>query len=198
MRRIGLGGGIGSGKSTLEAILRQRGFPVLDADAVVRDLLQPGTPLLEALVDAFGTAILTPSGTYDRKFVASVIFSDPAARRRINSIVHPSVGRVLREFLDSHSTDVPAAFVAIPLLRSEHRTDLALDEVWILEVDPEEAVRRLITGRSMSESDARARVRAQMSNEERRRLADFVIDNSGSPEELRSRVDERLAAWGIV
>jgi dephospho-CoA kinase len=176
-------------------MLRQRGLPVRDADVVVRELTEPGSELLLALVDAFGSAVLTPAGTYDRQFMASVIFSDASARRRVNSLIHPAVGRKLREFLDEAPDDVPAAFVAVPLLRAEHREALRLDEVWMLEVDPEVAVERLVTGRGMSDLDARARLRAQPSNEERRVLADVVLDNSGSPDELRLRVEELLARW---
>jgi dephospho-CoA kinase len=192
MRRIGIGGGIGSGKSTLEAMIRQSGLPVLDADAVVRDLLEPGSPLLAVVVDAFGAAVLTPSGVYDRQFVARVIFSDESARRRLNSIIHPAVGRRLREFLDEQNPDVTAAFVAIPLLSPEHRVQLGLDEVWVLEVSPDEALRRLVAGRNMSEEDARARLRAQLDNEARRTLADVVLDNSGPPEHLRAQLEELL------
>ncbi len=173
-------------------MIRQSGLPVLDADAVVRDLLEPGSPLLAVVVDAFGAAVLTPSGVYDRQFVARVIFSDESARRRLNSIIHPAVGRRLREFLDEQDPDATAAFVAIPLMRPEHRVQLALDEVWVLEVSPDEALRRLVAGRGMSEEDARARLRAQLDNEARRALSDVVLDNSGTPEHLRAQLEELL------
>ncbi len=194
MIRVALAGGIGSGKSAATAFLRGRGYLVVDADEVAREVVRPGRPAFVALVDAFGPAVLDPSGEIDRAFLASIVFSDPTARRRVESITHPKIGEVMADALEGASGDV--AFVALPLYRAEHRALLSLDEVWALEVSPATALARLGSERRMDPSDARARIAAQVTNEERRRLADRVIDNEGSIEDLHRTLEDALAALG--
>ncbi len=195
MRRIALAGGIGAGKSTAVDYLRARGFMALDADEVYRDLAAPHQPLLATLVDAFGSAILTHDGELDRSFLAAVVFNDRSALHRLNAITHPAIGRAIRRALDSADGDV--AFVAIPLFRLEHRDELQLDEVWSIQVSPEIAVDRLVSQRAMGESEARARIAQQMSNEERQRLADEVIWNNTDRDTLQVRLDELLRQRGL-
>lgn len=195
VKRIALAGGIGAGKSTAVDYLRARGFVALDADEVYRDLVAPQQPLLSTLVDAFGTAILTHDGELDRGFLAAVVFSDSSALHRLNAITHPAIGRAMRRALDGAIGDV--AFVAIPLLRLEHRHQLALDEVWSVQVSPEVAIDRLVAQRAMTESEARARIAQQMSNDERQQLADEVIWNNTDRDALRGRLDELLRQRGL-
>lgn len=195
MRRIAIAGGIGAGKSTVLAHLRARGFDACDADEVYADLTSPGRPLLNVLVDAFGSAILDQDGRLDRAFVASVVFDDPTALRRLNDITHPAVGVEMRRLLDEATGS--AAFCAIPLLRAHHRESLALDEVWSVLVTPEIALGRLVAQRGMSESDAARRLASQMGNDERAALADEVIWNNEGREELLARVDELLRERGL-
>ncbi|HQU27009.1 MAG TPA: dephospho-CoA kinase [Acidimicrobiales bacterium] len=194
MIRVALAGGIGSGKSAATAYLRGRGYLVVDADEVAREVVRPGRPAFMALVDAFGSALLDPSGALDRAFLAGIVFSDPSARRRVEAITHPRIGEAMAAVLEGAAGDV--AFVALPLYRSEHRDLLGLDEVWALEVSPETALARLSAERNMEPADARARIAAQVTNEERRRLADRVIDNEGSLEDLHRSLDDALAGLG--
>lgn len=195
MIRVALAGGIGSGKSAATAYLRGRGYAVVDADEVAREVVRPGRPAFVALVDAFGPAVLDASGAVDRAFLASIVFSDPTARRRVEAITHPRIGEAMAAALEVASGDV--AFVALPLYRAEHRALLGLDEVWALEVSPETALARLTAERAMEPGDARARIAAQVTNEERRRLADRVIDNEGSLEDLHDALEDALAALGV-
>ena len=195
MIRVALAGGIGSGKSAATAYLRGRGYAVVDADEVAREVVRPGRPAFVALVDAFGPAVLEPSGAVDRAFLASIVFSDATARRRVEAITHPRIGEAMAAALDGATGDV--AFVALPLYRAEHRALLGLNEVWALEVSPETALARLTAERAMEPDDARARIAAQVTNEERRRLADRVIDNEGSLEDLHGSLDDALAALGV-
>ena len=195
VKRIALGGGIGAGKSTVVDYLRARGYVAIDADEVYRDLVARQQPLLATLVDAFGTAILTSDEELDRPFLSSVVFSDRSALNRLNAITHPIVGRQMRRTLDAASGDV--AFVAIPLLRLEHRHQLALDEVWSIQVASEVAIDRLVSQRAMSVHEARTRIDSQMSNAEREQLADEVIWNNADRDALRDRVDELLRSRGL-
>lgn len=188
MLRLGLTGGIGSGKSTVETVLEQSGVRVIDADQIARDVVEPGKPAWTALVDAFGTAILQPGGALDREYLAAITFPYPANLRRLNSITHGLIGAAILEWIEGIGSQSFA--VALPLFRPEHRTIFGLNEVWALEVEPEVAVERLITFRSFSEDDARARIAAQMTNEARAKIVDRVITNNGTLDELQQKVKE--------
>ncbi len=194
MKRIGVTGGIGAGKTTVTDRLATLGFSVVDADVVARRVVEKGKPAWRALRDAFGTAVLTPEGDIDRKFLADVVFHDASALRRLNHITHGYIASELDADLRAQSADVVA--VAIPLYQPEHRTALGLDEVWAVLVEPGTAVARLTTLRGFSEEDARARLAAQPSNAARERLADRVIWNEGTLDELYAQVDAALA--GLV
>ena len=195
MKRIVIAGGIGAGKSAVADRLRDLGFVVVDADDVAHDVTNPGTPTLAALVDAFGTAVLDANGSLDRAFVADVVFHDPSALRRLNAITHAPIGVAIAERLAAANGD--AVFCAIPLFRPEHRSALALDAVWAVQVSPETAVRRLVEGRGFREEDARARLAAQMSNDERAALVDRVLWNEGSLDDLYVELDVALRDEGL-
>ncbi len=191
MKRVAIVGGIGAGKSTVTDRLTTLGFSVVDADVIARHVVEQGEPAWRALVDAFGSAVLTPEGDIDRKFLADVVFHDASALRRLNHITHGYIGAEMRAGLDSAPGDV--AFVAIPLYRSEIRDGLGLSEVWAIEVRPDTALDRLVSERGMDAEDARARLAAQVTNDERSALADRVIDNNGSVEDLYASLDAALS-----
>jgi dephospho-CoA kinase len=189
---IGLTGGIGSGKSTVSAALVARGARLIDADAVVRELQEPGTPVFEAMVERFGPSIVAPDGTLDRAAVAALVFNDEGARRDLNAIVHPAVGaEILARVAAAAETD-DVVVLDVPLLVEGGRYQVA--GVLVVDCPVEEAVRRLVELRGMSEADARARIAVQATREERLAKADFVVDNSGPPEALAREID-RAWAW---
>jgi dephospho-CoA kinase len=195
VKRIVIAGGIGAGKSVVADRLRDLGFAVVDADDVAHDVTAPGSPTLSTLIDAFGSAVLDGEGALDRAFVADVVFHDRSALRRLNAITHGAIGvEILRRI---ESADGDAVFAAIPLFRPEHRGAFALDAVWAVQVSPETAVRRLIDGRGFSESDARARLASQITNEERAASVDRVLSNEGTLDELYAELDDALRAEGL-
>ncbi len=190
MLLIGLTGGIGSGKSTVSALLAQRGAVIVDADAITRDLQQPGTPVLAAMVERFGDGILAADGTLDRQAVADIVFNDPEALADLGRIVHPAVGaEIARRLLEEADTD-HLVVLDVPLLVESGRDDMA--GLVVVDVDPEIAVRRLVEQRGMREDDARARMARQASRAERAAKADVVLDNSGTLADLEAAV---VAAW---
>jgi dephospho-CoA kinase len=190
VRCIGLTGGIGSGKSTVSALLAARGAVVIDADAITRDLQQPGTDVFEAMVARFGRGIVAADGTLDRQAVADVVFADPEALGDLNAIVHPAVGaEIARRMAEEAETD-HLVVLDVPLLVESGRSDLA--GLVVIDVDPEIAVARLVAHRGMREDDARARMARQVERAERLAKADVVIDNSGTEAELEAQIE---ALW---
>jgi dephospho-CoA kinase len=184
--RIGLTGGIGSGKSTVSRLLEQRGAVIVDADAIAREVVAPGTPGLAAVTEAFGDGVVAPDGSLDRPALAAVVFADPEARKRLDAIVHPLVR--------ARATEVAAAAPAdavvvndVPLLVETGQAG-SYDLVLVVEADPATRVARLVQ-RGLTAEDARARMAAQATDEQRRAVADVVLDNSGTPEELEAQVD---------
>ncbi|ADB75802.1 dephospho-CoA kinase [Geodermatophilus obscurus] len=194
MLRIGLTGGIGSGKSTVAGLLAARGARIVDADRIAREVVEPGTPGLEAVVAAFGQEVLTPEGALDRPALAAVVFADPDARRRLDGIVHPLVRARATELVAAAPPDA-VVVQDVPLLVETGQAG-SYDLVLVVEADLDTRVRRLV-GRGLAEDDARARIAAQASDEQRRAVADVVLDNSGSVEDLEAQVDrfwaERVA-----
>ncbi len=195
MKRIAIIGGIGSGKSAVTDYLSEKGWPVVDADVIARQIVEPGKPTLQILIDAFGSGILTDEGSLDREFVASLVFSDTSALHRLNRITHTAIGVEIVRQLDEAKG--PVVFLAVPLYRFEHRAGFSLDEVWCVSAPPELAVQRLVEQRSMSESDARARLASQITLEEREKLSDVVISNNGTLVELHRLVDTLLEKHGF-
>jgi len=194
VKRVALAGGIGAGKTVLSERLVSLGWPVIDADVIARKVVEKGEPAWTALRDAFGTAVLTPTGELDRKFMADVAFHDASALRRLNHVTHGYIGREIVRELDA--TDADVVFVALPLYRREHRDAFHLDEVWAVVVDSEVALARLLEQRGFDEDDARARLAAQMSNEERASLADRVLWNNGTRDDLFAQLDAALVDVG--
>lgn len=186
MLRIGLTGGIGSGKSTVSALLARRGAVIIDSDRIAREVVEPGTPGLAAVVEAFGPQVLTADGALDRPALAAVVFADPEARRTLDAIVHPLVRARAKEL----AAAAPAGAVVVhdvPLLVETGQAG-SYDVVLVVEACPETRVARLVQ-RGLAETDARARIAAQATDEQRRAVAHVVLDNSGTPEELAAQVD---------
>ncbi|HET6954335.1 MAG TPA: dephospho-CoA kinase [Acidimicrobiales bacterium] len=188
---VGLTGGIGSGKSTVSAMLAGKGAVVVDADAITREVQQPGTPVFAAMVERFGPAIVAADGTLDREAVADIVFGDGEALADLNAIVHPAVGaEIMRRMQELAETDA-VVVLDVPLM-VESKRGYPLAGLLVVDVDPEVAVERLVAQRGMREHDVRARMARQASRDERTARADRIIDNSGDFAALASQVD---AAW---
>lgn len=192
MLLIGLTGGIGSGKSSVSARLAERGAVVVDADAITRELQEPGQPVLAAMVERFGQDILAADGTLDRQATADLVFADPAALADLNAIVHPAVGAEIARRLEAEAGTDHVVVLDVPLLVESGRSDLA--GLVVVDVDPEVAVARLVEHRGFRAEDARARMARQAPREERLAKADLVIDNGGSLQDLEVEV-ARAWAW---
>jgi dephospho-CoA kinase len=196
--RVGLTGGIGSGKSAVSGLLAARGAAVVDADLVAREVVEPGTPGLDAVVAEFGARILQPDGSLDRPALGGVVFGDEAALQRLNAIVHPLVGRRSRELVEAARRDgVPVLVHDVPLL-VESGLGPGYHLVVVVDAPVDVRISRLVE-RGLPAEQARARMAAQASDAQRRAAADAWLDNGGSREELRQRVDalweERLVPY---
>lgn len=188
MKLVALTGGIGSGKSTVSDLLAAKGAVIIDADAITRELQQPGTPVFDAIVERFGPEVVAPDGTLDRPALAAVAFADVDSRKDLEGIVHPAVGaEMVRRLQELTDTDRVVVY-DVPLLVESGRKGFGA--VIVVDVDPDIAVERVVRDRGMDEVDARARIANQASREQRLAVADVVIDNSGSLEDLARRVDE--------
>ena len=185
---IGLTGGIGSGKSTVSSLLATRGAVIIDADAITRELQAPGAPLLSVLAERFGSHILGADGGLIREELAKIAFNDPEALKDLNKIVHPAVAKEMdRRMNEVRDTD-KVVVLDIPLLAENPRKGLC--GVIVVDVPVDVAVSRLVEFRGMNEDDARSRIAKQASREERVKIADKVIDNSGDLHSLSSQVDD--------
>lgn len=186
---VGLTGGIGSGKTTVAELFVERGAVVIDADQIAREIVQPGEPALEEIARRFGADVITEDGHLDRQRVADIVFNDPDALHDLNRITHPRIGLRIGEHLAEHLDTDRVVFVDHPLL-IENRMASSYPAVVVVMAPEEERVRRLVEHRGLDEDDARARIRNQASDEERREVASHVIDNGGTPEDLPAQVDE--------
>lgn len=191
MQLIAITGGIGSGKSTIAEGLASLGAYRIDADQLARDAVEPEEPALRQIIDHFGAELLKPDGRLDRAALGAVVFSDPKQLQRLNEIVHPAVRRLFLERLTAITQRDPDAVVVyeIPLL-VETENDIDWDLVVAAEAPVETRIERLATHRGMSGETARARIDNQASDEERRRVADVIIDTSGSRAETQEQVVE--------
>jgi dephospho-CoA kinase len=187
---VGLTGGIGSGKSTVSSMLRDSyGAVVLDADAIVREVQAPGGLAYDGIVARFGPGVVSADGSLDRPALAAVVFADAEARADLGRLTHPFVGQVMAASLATLASTDAVVVLDIPLLAERGRAAYPVAGVIVVDCPTEVAVARLVSERGFSEADARARVAAQITREERRAIADVVIDNSGPLEDLAPQVD---------
>lgn len=186
--RVGLTGGVASGKSTVAAMLRELGAVVIDADRLARDAVAKGTPGLAEVVEAFGTEVLTEDGELDRPAMAARVFGDEEARRRLEAIIHPRVHAESRR-LEAEAPEGAVVVHDIPLLAETGRAE-GFDAVVVVDADPETQVQRMRQDRGWSEADARGRMRVQAPREQRRALATHLVHNDGTREDLRRQVEE--------
>jgi dephospho-CoA kinase len=192
--KIGLTGGLGVGKSTVAALLEKRGAGIIDADQLAREVVQPGTAGLEAVVARFGARVVSPDGRLDRAALAEIVFADSAARADLNAIVHPLVRARARKLM----ADAPPGTVIVydvPLL-VENRLADDFDAVVVVEAPLELRISRLVE-RGLSEAQARARMASQATDAQRRAIANYVLTNDGSSEELAAKVDDLWAELGL-
>ncbi len=197
MRLVGLTGGIGSGKSSVSERLATLGATIIDADAVVKDLQQPGAPVFEAMVARWGERIVATtadgSRSLDRAAVAGIVFADADELKALNELVHPAVRREMRAQMDAAADGDGVVILDIPLL-AESKNEHQASAIIVVDCPVDVAVDRLIEFRNFDRTDAEARVAAQATREQRRALADFVIDNGGDLATLEAEV-ERCWAW---
>ena len=185
--RVGLTGGVGSGKSTVARLLADHGAVVIDADAIAREVVEPGTPGFDAVVDAFGPTVVGSDGRLDRPALAAIVFADGDRRAQLNAIVHPLVRHRTAELAAAAPADAVVVH-DIPLL-VESELAGGFDFVVVVQADAGTRVARL-AARGMTPEDARERMAAQASDEQRRAVADVVIENDGSLAELAAAVDD--------
>lgn len=190
-KRVGLTGGVASGKSTVSAILAELGAVVIDADALAREVVARGTPGLDAVVAEFGPALLTPEGDLDRPATGRLVFGDEGARKRLEAIIHPLVIERMAA-LEAAAGQDDLVVHDIPLLAEGGRAD-TFDAVVVVDAPRDLQVERMLSERGWTREDAESRIAAQATREQRRAIATHVIDNNGSLEDLRARVEAVFA-----
>ena len=190
---IGLTGGIGSGKSTVSTGLVDRGAVLIDADAIVRELQQPGKPVFEKMVERWGEKILSDEGELNRQAVADIVFKDSEELLALNEIVHPLVRKEIARLRDTYAGGGAPIILDIPLLIESGYEDL--NGIIVVDLFPEEAIRRLVAYRGFSEEDAKNRISNQVKREDRIEKADFVVDNNGDLNSLNEEIDR---AWNWI
>lgn len=190
MIRVGLTGGIATGKSTVARMFAARGAAVLDADELVRELQYPGMSVYDAIVEAFGTAILKEDGTIDRKSLGEMVFRDAKLRKRLEAIVHPAlISAVEQRVVELRTQEVPICVVELPLL-IEAESEGRFDWVVVVVASEDLQVARLMADRGLTREEALARIRSQMPLQEKVKQAHFVIENSGDRWQTERRVQE--------
>lgn len=193
---IGLTGGIGTGKSTVSKIIQEKGFPVIDADLIAREVVNIGEPAYIETVKSFGETILRDDGSIDRKKLGSIVFNDTNLRHRLNSILHPQINKKMKEETLKYSLLYRVVFLDIPLLIEElenlNSSGLLFDEIWLVYADETTQLKRIIERDKTDLADAIRRINAQKSIEEKLKYADVVIYNTGSIKELIDNVNKAL------
>lgn len=190
---IGLTGGIGCGKSEVSRLLEKHGAVVVDADLIVRELQQPGAEIFLRMVEMFGEKVVATDGSLNRAAVANEVFKDAALLKKLNSLIHPVVRRVMNERVESQRSTNNVVILDIPLLVENPRE--GIDGVLVVDLDPQIAIARIVSQRNMTIEDAKARVSAQSTREQRLAIADHVVDNSGDRDALAIQVE---AAWSWI
>lgn len=193
MLAVGLTGGIGAGKSMVADLLVEKGAVLVDADRIAREVVVPGGPAYQPMVDRFGPGILDADGNIDRPAVAAIVFGDPEALADLNAITHPAIGVAMIGRKDEFAGTDNIVVLDIPLLKPVHRETLSLAAVVVVDTPVDIALDRLVNLRGMPREDAEARIAAQIDRQTRLDGADLVIDNSGDELHLAEEVDR---VWG--
>ncbi len=190
---IGLTGGIGTGKSTLSDMIRERGYTVIDADKIARQLVEKGLHAYRSIVDIFGEDILQEDGEINRKALGKIVFNDEDQRIKLNSIVHPHIFDYMKYLVDKNIDMCEIIFLDIPLLFEEYDNireyGIIFDEIWLVYTDRKIQVQRIMERDKISEEDAISRIDAQMDIEDKKHMASEILDNSGRREELKRQLD---------
>jgi len=194
---LGLTGGIGTGKSTAAEYLVSKGFKHIDADAVARELTADGSPVLQILANNFGDHILDSEGCLDRKALADIVFNDPVQKQKLDDIMFSRIGHIISERIEDVSSiaereDKPVYVLLDAPLLFEAGLDRLCDKVLLLTCDIDTRLDRVTERDDSSREEVRARIRSQMSDEEKKKKADFIVDNSGSIHALRLQLDDIL------
>ena len=189
MFKIGLTGGIASGKSTVLTYFKDKGIPYIDADIVAREVVEPGTKGLEAVVDAFGTDVLRDDGTLNREALGAIVFHNAKKRQQLNGCLKDHIQNRIME-LTAHYEELhtPVLLYDIPLL-IEGEWYTMMDEVWLVYVNESTQIERLMSRNGLTEEEALARINSQMCLEDKRSYADVIIDNNGTPLDLKEQLD---------
>ena len=189
MLAVGLTGGIGAGKSSVAELLVAHGARLVDADRIAREVVAPGGPAYQPMIDRFGPGILDADGMIDRPSVAALVFGHPEALADLNAITHPAIGIEMIAGRDRFADTDDIVVLDIPLLRPVHRETLDLAAVIVVDTPTEVALERLVAHRGMAEDDARARIDSQPDRQTRLEGADLVVDNAGDRHHLEAEVD---------
>jgi dephospho-CoA kinase len=190
-KTIGLTGGIGTGKTTVAKILEDLGAFVIHADSVGHDVYAPGTPGWQAVTDEFGRHIVADDGRIDRKKLGSIVFADPTALQKLNAIVHPLIRSEVQRRIATRRAAAPNQPIVLEAaILIEAKWHDVVDEVWIVVAPADDVIGRIAAERQLSDADVRARIASQLSDAERRTVADVIIDNTGSRAALRAQVEK--------
>jgi dephospho-CoA kinase len=195
MYRIGLSGGIASGKSTVVSMLKEYGAAVIDCDELAKEVVQPGSEGLDAVCRSFGPQALLPDGTMDRRYIGSIVFNQPERKRELEKIIHPLIWRRIDEEISSLAENEKKQFVFLDMpLLFELKYYLSVDEVWLVYVDPATQLVRLMARNGFTKDEALARIKAQLPIEKKKALAHVVIDNTGTLGATAAQVQEQWQA----
>lgn len=198
MLRIGLTGGIASGKSTVARMLREYAIPIVDADVCAREVVEPGEAAYQKIIETFGETILHPDRTLNRKQLGEIIFNDEEKRKQLNAIVHPEVRkRMLEKAAAYEQASEPAVVLDIPLLIESKLTDW-VDKVMVVYVPRDMQLARLMARDQSTKDEAMARISSQLPLDEKKKYADCLIDNSGTIEETKEQLQHILKEWGLI
>lgn len=189
MFKIGLTGGIASGKSTVLTYFKDKGIPYIDADIVAREVVEPGTEGLKAIMEAFGSNVLHDDGTLNREALGAIVFHNEEKRRQLNNSLKEHIRNRIMELTAHYESYRTAVLIYdIPLL-IEGEWNAMMDEVWLVYVNEPTQIERLMSRNGFSEDDALARIKSQMRLDDKRSFADVIIDNNGTPQELIAQLD---------
>lgn len=192
---IGLTGSIASGKSTVSSMLKEKGFPIVDADIVAREVVEKGEPTLSKIVEVFGEELLVPDGTLNRGKLGEIIFNDPAKRKQLNDIMHPAIRtEMLRQKVEWQNKGAEKIVMDIPLL-FESRLQHFVEKILVVSVTDEIQLKRLMERNHLTKEEAMARIQSQLPISEKEKGADAVIYNNGTLDETKKQLDNILAAW---